>query len=124
MLGEWQNRIRAAAYRLRLLSSYSGKTGHNQIISNPWHAVSIMPGGNACRAARDVRGVRRLSTEASRLPLTDCHHPESCACRYQHHSDRRRERRRARDNGLPTREYSGRERRALHRGRRALDESA
>ncbi|HKZ73575.1 MAG TPA: hypothetical protein VJ011_05885 [Steroidobacteraceae bacterium] len=123
MLGRWLDRLLAAAYRSRLRTSYSHMQQRSQVISNPWHAISIVPGANACEAAIEKRGRRALSAEAARLPLADCQHPGACTCHYQHHQDRRRDRRRARDNGLPARLYSGGERRGPARGRRATDVS-
>ncbi len=126
MLGDWQDRLFAAAYRMRLRTWFSGKqfTGKqrsNHRISNPWHAVSIAPGKRACKAAQAMRDKRALSAEAPRLPLADCEHAGTCACRYEHHADRRGSRRRARDNGFPARVYPGSERRRVARGRRATD---
>lgn len=56
--------------------------------ASKFHAVSIRPGGNACDAARDLRGRRFLSPEAPALPLAGCDRPD-CGCRFTHHGDRR-----------------------------------
>ena len=53
----------------------------------PYHAVSIAPGGRHCRACLRVEGVRFLSGEAPPLPLPAC--DIACGCVYQHHADRR-----------------------------------
>ena len=62
-------------------------TEHGRVF-NPFHAVSIAPGPEACEAAQVRAGKRFLSREAPRLPLAECGNPE-CRCRYQHHDDRR-----------------------------------
>jgi hypothetical protein len=121
MQGGWQDRLLAAAYRFRLRTRYSGKPQLTQRISNPWHAVSIVPGESACEAVGKWRDQRVLSAQAPQLPLAECAHPGQCTCRYRHHADRRSERRRARDNGLPKGSYAGGERRSGARGRRATD---
>jgi hypothetical protein len=96
-------------------------TASNHWISNPWHAVSVVPCRGACIAARESSGVRFLSKEAPVLPLSGC--PMSvCTCRYRHHEDRRRELRRAADVLAQNRHWPGRERREA-RGRRATDHS-
>jgi hypothetical protein len=56
--------------------------------SNPWHAVTILPGPKRCAAATRVLGERYLSSEAPLLPLKECTEPD-CRCRYRHHDDRR-----------------------------------
>ncbi len=54
------------------------------------HAVSIEVGGRPCAAARALHDKRFLSDEAPPLPLKECDAGE-CRCRYEHHSDRRKE---------------------------------
>lgn len=120
MTTHWSDRLVAAVYRFRLRSRLSGRPERSQRISNPWHAVSVVVGEYVCDAAAKLRDKRVLSSEAPKFPLADCQYPGSCACRYRHHADRRRDRRRARDNGLPGRDFMGTERRAA-RGRRATD---
>jgi hypothetical protein len=53
-----------------------------------WHAVSVEPGHNACRAAHAIEGVRFLAAEAPKLPLADCD-AKQCTCHYRHFDDRR-----------------------------------
>jgi|SRR6185295_1942868 len=125
MSTEWSDRLIAAVYRIRLRSQISGKVQRNQRITNPWHAVSIVTGSVVaddyiCKAAMALREKRVLSAEAPQLPLRECSNPGGCRCHYQHHSDRRSDRRRARDNGLPGRDYGGPERRRSE-GRRQTD---
>jgi len=55
---------------------------------NPYHAVSIIPGSEACEAVKAREGERFLSREAPRLPLPDCGRTD-CRCHYAHHGDRR-----------------------------------
>ena len=126
MMNDWADRVAAAVYRIRLRSRISGSPQHNQRISNPWHAVSIVTASvvscdYTCDAAVALRGKRLLSSEAPKLPLSNCLAPGRCTCQFRHHADRRGERRRARDNGLPDRTYSGKDRRDGSRGRRATD---
>lgn len=56
--------------------------------STPYHAVSIQPGSEACRAARELKGKRFLSSEAPSLPLANCTLAD-CQCHFVHHADRR-----------------------------------
>jgi hypothetical protein len=90
-----------------------------QWISNPWHAVAIVPGTRACPAARAAGHARYLSAEAPRLPLPDCG-AHSCTCHYRHFQDRRRTLRRAADVAASRVNWAGRERRAAP-GRRCTD---
>ena len=126
MLAEWSDRLVAALYRFRLRSRVSGKVSRHQMISNPWHAVSIasgseLSGAPCCAAAMELQGQRFLSTEAPTLPLAGCSNPKACRCRYQHHPDRRHERRRTVDYGYRNAMYSGAERRSIVQGRRTTD---
>jgi hypothetical protein len=54
-----------------------------------FHAVSIVPGANACAQVKALTDVRLLSLEAPRLPIVGCANPDSCHCRFEHHEDRR-----------------------------------
>jgi hypothetical protein len=84
-----------------------------------FHAVSIIPGDNACAAAYRFTGQRFLSARAPRLPLPSCD-SAVCTCRYRHHKDRRSGPRRHSDMGMMSGMYNGSERRRS-RGRRADD---
>jgi len=89
--------------------------------SPSYHSVSIMPGPRACAAAHQLRGQRFLSRSAPPLPLKDCDR-EVCECHYEHHSDRRKGPRRARDMGVSIDGYDGNEqRKSAWRGRRKTD---
>lgn len=90
------------------------RTARHHFISNPWHAVSVVPSEGACAKARGLSRVRFLSNDAPPLPLESCD-ARTCRCHYRHHEDRRRLRRRASDgvsmgNGIRSR-WSGLERR-------------
>jgi hypothetical protein len=88
-------------------------------ITNPYHAVSIVPGATCCGAARELRLQRFLSKEAPQLPLATCT-VSTCRCSYKHFDDRRMKARRAADRiGQPP-PFSGTERRAPT-GRRQTD---
>lgn len=66
----------------------SGRPVEHRRIAYPYHAVSVEAGPRACDAARALRGMRILSSEAPMLPLRDCAAPV-CTCRYTHYNDRR-----------------------------------
>lgn len=87
--------------------------------SNPFHAVSILPGEQACAAAYRSTGQRFLSREAPKLPLPTCD-SFHCTCRFKHHSDRRAGPRRRNDFGLMSSQYAGTDRRN-NIGRRVTD---
>jgi len=87
--------------------------------TSPYHAVSVLPGTDACAAAYRFSGQRFLSRQAPRLPLPSCD-AATCGCRFKHHKDRRSGPRRNSDVGMIMTGYSGRERRKS-RGRRATD---
>jgi len=85
------------------------------------HAVSIATGPRCCEAARTLRGERFLSREAPKLPLKDCDRAD-CACRYEHHKDRREALRRARDMGVAIDGWVEKDKRGKQmRGRRKGD---
>jgi hypothetical protein len=86
-----------------------------------WHAVSIVPGYRCCPAAKQLEGQRFLSKDAPPLPLQDCGRSD-CTCRYQHHDDRRKGPRRARELGVAVDGWVEDERRAPARGRRKTDQ--
>jgi len=90
-------------------------------ITNPYHAVSIVPTpAGACEAVKALAGRRFLSKEAPTMPLPGCA-ATACRCAYKHHDDRRSMRRRAVDRaGPPTRGPRGDERRRAP-GRRSTD---
>ncbi len=65
-------------------------------IEKRWHSVALVATGSRCDAVQAIDGQRFLSREAPRIPLSDCAHPETCGCTYQHYEDRRVSQRRAR----------------------------
>jgi hypothetical protein len=86
-----------------------------------WHAVSVVPKGAGCQAAHALRGTRFLSSEAPRLPLSQCTNPKSCICSYKHYEDRRgAPRRKEEAAGLRKSVKQGEERRSV-RDRRNTD---
>lgn len=54
-----------------------------------FRAVSVICRAPSCEAARSSTGLRRLLTQGTSLPLSECSMPELCKCRYQKHPDRR-----------------------------------
>jgi len=89
------------------------------MLSN-YHAVSVKHSSRCCKAVKQLEHQRFLSTEAPNLPVAGCSNPGQCACRYQHHTDRRDDARRDSDVGLPERYFMGPNRRNQS-GRRASD---
>lgn len=89
--------------------------------ANAYHAVSILPGPQACAAARALSSKRYLSREAPTLPLKACDQGQ-CSCRYAHHEDRRKGPRRAIELGISLDNYEGKDKRvSAKRGRRKND---
>jgi hypothetical protein len=87
--------------------------------ASAYHAVSVLPGTDACAAAYRFSGQRFLSRQAPRLPLPSCD-TKACGCRFKHHKDRRAGPRRNSDIGMVMAGFSGNERRQK-RGRRVTD---
>ena len=55
---------------------------------NPYKAVAIVAGKNACESVAAAEDRRYLIGEAPRLPLPGCD-PAACTCKYRHLDDRR-----------------------------------
>jgi hypothetical protein len=90
-------------------------------VANLYHAVEVVPGRDACPEAQALQGQRFLSREAPSLPLAGCGSLQ-CTCRYEHHEDRRKGGRRARDLAVAIDGYCGEEQRdETRRGRRKSD---
>ena len=86
-------------------------------VRNLFHGVAVETSRgdrHACRAAAAIAGQRFLSEEAPVLPLPDCDTPRECRCVYQHFTDRRTDKRRESDIGLPNR-YVETDRRGVKR---------
>jgi hypothetical protein len=64
-------------------------------VTNPWHAVGIVPSKPGCPACASLKNVRFLAREAPTLPLAECSSPSGCRCVYKHFGDRRSGPRRA-----------------------------
>jgi hypothetical protein len=62
-----------------------------------WPAVSVVPGKNACEAARKLGEQRFLARNAPRLPLEACNRQDQCQCKYARYADRRGGPRRSED---------------------------
>jgi len=62
-----------------------GHVGHRV---QPRSVARIVTTQSSCHTARALRGIRFLSDEAPRLPLTPCTAGASCPCSYKHHADR------------------------------------
>jgi len=88
----------------------------------PFHAVAIKPGKQACAEAIAMKGRRFLSSEAPRLPLAGCRNG-ACTCVYQHYQDRRSRVERRDPYGLRTAswEQPDQQERRARRGRRYTD---
>lgn len=100
-------------------ASPRSRTARHHLVTNPWHAVSIVPKPHACGKARGLYRLRFLSKDAPALPLAGCD-ARLCDCHYRHYEDRRREPRRASDVMGSGRYWTGTERR-LSTGRRNTD---
>ncbi|MDP9008552.1 MAG: hypothetical protein M3N91_07580, partial [Pseudomonadota bacterium] len=79
-------------------------------VTNPWHAVAIVPCTRACTSARGAASKRYLSQEAPGLPLSGCTE-RACTCHYRHYEDRRSSLRRTSDVMASSLNWPGRERR-------------
>jgi hypothetical protein len=103
-------------------ASQSGKykaVGEPAAASNPYHAVSIVPGLESCAASHRFTGMRFLSRQAPKLPLPSCD-AAHCTCRFKHHKDRRTGPRRRDEQGMMHGHWQGAEKRRTG-GRRADD---
>lgn len=87
--------------------------------THPFHAVSVVPGAQACQAVYVFTGQRFLSRNAPRLPVAGCN-SRFCTCKFKHHKDRRAGPRRRSDFGFGPALWHGVERRKRH-GRRTED---
>lgn len=86
-----------------------------------FHAVTVVPGADACPQAQSVRNLRLLSADEPRLPMAGCDRPDQCACRFKHHDDRRAGQRRRVERSIdPQKQAKPPERRSVL-GRRATD---
>jgi hypothetical protein len=84
-----------------------------------WHAVEVVAGNGACKAASAWTGCRLLSRAAPRLPLAECD-VARCTCKYRHFGDRRHADRRGHPPSVLPQQRAPSERRG-RRGRRASD---
>ena len=96
----------------------------NPALDNPYRAVSIAFGAEACEAVQSIGSRRFLVGETPRVPLPACT-ASTCSCKYKHHDDRRdSEAERRHPAGMTTQMYStdGKaERREKEVGRRESD---
>jgi len=93
-------------------------------VPSRFHAVTIVPGPQACAGAKALLDQRFLSRDAPTLPLRDCGSPH-CRCRYEHYDDRRKGNRRAYDLAVSIDGHEGDEQRQpAQRGRRQTDGKA
>jgi hypothetical protein len=89
-------------------------------VTEPFHAVSIKAGHQACQGVKQFAGIRFLSVKAPSLPLPDCQAPV-CRCSYVHHADRRTGEDRRGQRAWQQRTSVGIDRRERKQGRRATD---
>ncbi|MFN2289358.1 MAG: hypothetical protein ABR578_13590 [Chromatocurvus sp.] len=114
--------------RARVIAPSTSRTVHRREIvatGEPYEAVSVVPGLEACPAARELRNHRFLIGEAPTLPLADCT-STNCTCRLRQFTDRRHESEfgdRRRDVGLKTNIHPVEDRpgRRSGKGRRKAD---
>jgi hypothetical protein len=67
----------------------SGPAGSRNIAASEYSAVSVVPSGACCAAAKELAGRKMRTAEAPRLPLADCTQPLNCGCRFRKFTDRR-----------------------------------
>jgi len=91
--------------------------------AEPFHAVSIKAGHQACQGVKQFAGIRFLSIKAPSLPLPDCDAPV-CNCSFTHHADRRSGEDRRGQRLWQQRASTGVERRERKQGRRSTDPAA
>jgi hypothetical protein len=65
------------------------KATTEKVRRNPYQAVSIRYGTNACDAAREIKDKRFRVAEAPLTPLPECTRATDCSCKYVRHDDRR-----------------------------------
>jgi hypothetical protein len=95
------------------------KTGTHKP-AKKWHGVMVVLNGTSCAAAALCRNSRFLASEAPKLPLPACTHPDECRCTYRHFEDRRNGPRRTEEiGGLQADKPEVNRRKS--RGRRARD---
>jgi hypothetical protein len=112
-IATWLMRTRIDAH-VRL----SGKPMEHRCVSNPYHAVGVVPASGCCKAVAELKGRRFLSATAPKLPLPACD-AASCRCRFMHFEDRREGEDR-RERTMDARGHSMPDRRRS-RGNRATD---
>jgi hypothetical protein len=85
-----------------------------------YQCVEVVATARGCQAARSLKGIRLLSTDAPRLPLATCDRPSDCKCIYRHFNDRRQGPRRDDENATIRAKHKGTEQRKRP-GRRDRD---
>ena len=75
----WFIGLRIRARKARLSAAAEGPN---------YHAVAVVTGDHPCAAIQRIFGRRYISGAAPIFPLPDCDQA-ACACRYEHHADRR-----------------------------------
>jgi len=74
---------------------YQSKHKKSSVAKKSFSAVSIAHDmTNCCEDVQALSNVRYLNKEAPLIPLRSCSQKDQCACRYVHHSDRRKGQRR------------------------------
>jgi hypothetical protein len=91
--------------------------------NNPYAAVKLLPGKDACQSAHWVskKVYLRKDKELEHLPLNSCDRIENCNCSFQHLDDRRQEDRRSDSTVLQNVFNSEEHRSKKKRGRRSTD---
>jgi len=88
---------------------------------NPYHAVSIEFGSNACSVVQTIKDKYFLTNEAPLIPLQGCG-STGCHCKYKHHDDRRHTIRRPQTlSSSIAYEATGKIDRRVKKGRRSTD---
>jgi hypothetical protein len=107
---------------LQPTSSIQRRGEEAKSIRSPYKSVSIVCTSDACEAAKALAEKRLISSVAPLVPLSGCT-ASTCACKYAHYDDRRRDRgdRRAPAASTtdPFKHSTGNNRRSEHRRRRS-----
>lgn len=122
-------KLKSTGGRRRVAGKRARKAGSRASASSgqaDFPATRIVPGANACQAAKDLQDELFLDSHHNTptLPLDECTNVSGCDCKYAHQNDRRTNEKDRRLQTLQTELYTaaeGDERRRPEHGRRKTD---
>jgi len=85
--------IQIHALKKKPIAQEKPKAKKKVIEDNEYRCVMIVPGSDACEAAKSLNKTPILMGEASALPVKGCN-KAACDCRFTRHDDRRMDERR------------------------------